>query len=212
MNKSILFILSLIIISSCKNQSLKHIVESKEYTIEDYYLDNDSLKQGVFIEFTKTGDTISIAHYLDNKLHGKRKIFNTIGYLETVEHYKTDQFHGPILQYYPDGTLRSKGNFTNGKMDSIFTTYYETGKIKEKVSIRDNIENGPFEEYYENGEVHWKGTFIDGDNEVGLLQEYDNTGKLIRKMDCGKYKGEYICQTIWEIEIGDVEPKLKYDN
>ena len=167
--------------------------------------------QGPYIQLEKTGDTLTVANYKNNELHGKRTIYASQGYIQIEQNYKDGVFHGPIINYYPDGTPETKGNFTDGILDSLFYVYYPSGKLKEKITIRDNIENGPFEEYYENGTTHWKGNYIEGDNEVGLLEEFAEDGTLIKKMDCGKYKGEYICQTIWSIDEGDVVPKLKYD-
>ena len=77
--------------------------------------------------------------------------------------------------------------------------------------MRESTENGPFEEYYKNGEIHWKGTFIDGPNEVGLLTEYSEEGEILKKMECSKYSDDYICQTIWEKGKGEVKLKLKYE-
>lgn len=206
-------LLVLTIIFSCESNDLQRIVNVSDYNQEIYFIDSDSVRQDRYVELTVDGkDTISQAFYKNGKLNGERKIYGTNGKLTTIENYQDGEYHGPELTFYPNGKVNTKGNFTNGILDSMFYVYYETGVLKEKVSMRNNVENGPFEEYYETGELHWEGSFIDGPNEVGLLLEYDLGGQIIKKMNCGKYRGEYICQTIWEKEKGDIIAKLEYEN
>ncbi len=211
MNLNVILI-SLCFIISCKNSAFQKVHIKGEYNQEIYSIDSDSLKQGSYIELTVDGtDTISIANYKNDRLEGNRKIFNKEGRLITLESYKDGIFHGEELTFHPNGKIFTKGNFVDGTLDSIFYVYYDTGELKERVTMVDNVENGGFEEYYKNGKIHWKGTFVDGPNEVGLLYEYDERGELVKKMDCGKYLGEYICQTIWKKGIGEVIAKLKYE-
>lgn len=217
MKKSTLFILSfccfIFLLSSCKKEALTKVSISNDYHKEIYFIDKDSLRQGPYVELELNGiDTISKTTYKDNKQHGPRYLFNKEGIIISEENYNMDVFHGAELTYYPSGALHTKGNFTNGVLDSMFYVYYETGELKERVTLKENVENGPFEEYYKNGQIHWKGNFIDGPHEVGILHEYDESGELIKKMDCGKYLGEYICQTIWEKGKGDIPLKLIYEN
>lgn len=197
--------------ASCESNSLSKISTETDYNKEIYYIDKDSLKQGEYVELTLEGDTISKTFYKDNKLHGERKIYDEKGRLKILETYREGEYHGPEYTYHENGNIHTKGNFNNGNLDSIFYVYYDTGELHEKVTIQNNEENGPFEEYYKNGQVHWKGQFINGPNEIGLLLEYDNQGELIQKMDCITYMGDYICQTIWKKGVGDIKPKLEYD-
>lgn len=67
----------------------------------------------------------------------------------------------------------------------------------------NNEENGPFTEYHENGQKAWEGTFLNGDNEYGLLQQYDEAGTLIKKMNCDSLG---VCTTIWTLKDGDITP------
>ena len=64
----------------------------------------------------------------------------------------------------------------------------------EEVLFKDNEENGPFVEYYDNGEIEWKGSYLNGDNEFGILEQYDRTGVLIKKMECDSLGA---CITVW---------------
>ena len=61
--------------------------------------------------------------------------------------------------------------------------------------MSNNEENGPFSEYFENGQIQWKGTYRNGDNEYGILYEYDSLGTPIKIMKCDT---QAICRTIWK--------------
>ncbi|MDA9773365.1 toxin-antitoxin system YwqK family antitoxin [Saprospiraceae bacterium] len=208
--KQTIFFLSLIaLFISCSDLSKQE--EISDYSKEIYYIDSEDLRQGYYVELSLNGDTISTANYKDGELEGTRVIYDSTGFVKTIENHKAGVFHGPIITYFANGKIQTKGNYTNNTLDSIFYAYYESGELKEKVTVHDNSENGPFEEYFESGQVHWKGSFINGPNEIGLLLEYDEKGVLIKKMDCGLYLGEYICQTIWDINKGDVSLEFEYD-
>lgn len=209
--KAVFFLLTILMIIACSSDEWKRQEVTTEHFKTIFFIDKDSLKQGLYVELTMENDSVSSAHYKDGKLDGRRMIYNEAGHVETIEHYKMDVFHGPETTFFPNGSIRTKGNFTNGQLDSLFYVYYENGALKEKVSMKNNEENGPFQEYYINGQVHWNGTFINGNHEVGLLTEYDEKGEIIKKMDCGLYKGEYICQTIWSLEKGAIKPNFSYD-
>ena len=91
-------------------------------------------------------------------------------------------------------------------MQGLIKSYYPEGPLKEEVTMVDNEENGPFTEYYKDGTKEWEGTYLNGDNEFGLLKHYNDKGVLIKKMMCDSLA---ICSTIWTLEGGDVKPKIK---
>lgn len=210
MKHAYIFLLSILFLT-CKTDALQKQTVKTDYSSQIYFIDQDSSKQGFFVELLLNGDTLSTAEYKDNKLNGVRKIFRESGEVQTIETYSADLFHGPIITYHPNGQMETKGSYSNNVLDSLFYSYFESGELKEKVIMKDNEENGPFEEYYKDGTIHWKGTFINGPNEIGDLLEYDEEGELIKKMVCGQYRGEYICQTIWNVEMGDQKPLLEFD-
>ena len=111
---------------------------------------------------------------------------------------------GEHFVYYPSGKLMIESNYEGGKMNGLFTKYFESGEVAETVTFVDNNEMGPFTEYHSNGKVQWKGNYLDGDKEFGLLEQFDEHGTLIKKMMCDTLG---VCQTIWTPEKGDIVPK-----
>jgi antitoxin component YwqK of YwqJK toxin-antitoxin module len=93
--------------------------------------------------------------------------------------------------------------YNRGVLEGDVLKYYPEGAIMEKVSFKNNEENGTFEEYYNNGIVHWRGEYLNGPNEYGLLEEYDEQGILLKKMMCDS---NAVCRTIWTKENGDIVP------
>lgn len=208
--KLYLSFLTVLILLGCKNP-LKQIIIEDEYGKVIYFMDQDSLIQGVFVRMNEQGDTIEISNYMDDKLHGTRTIYSD-GTLEVEEQYVQGLLNGPYATFYKSGQVNVKTIYEKGVMNQKIYKYYETGVLAEEVQMKDNEENGPFIEYYPSGKIHWKGSYINGDNEDGLIKEYNEEGELIQKLMCGLYHEKRICQTIWDKERGDVPLKLPFDD
>ena len=211
--KSILIILctSLLLLSCGKRISEVKNKDENGNIIEKYYLDRDSLKFGTYVSFDSNGNKYEESNYLQGKLDGVRTIFFADGNVEIQETYVDGQFHGPYLSFYDNGQINLESQYHNGTMEGLVKRYYSSGELLEEVTFANNEENGPFKEYYKSGQVKWEGSYINGDNEVGTIKSYDESGELIKRMECGKYLGEYICQTAWTIEEGEKELVLKYE-
>ncbi len=206
------FILTSIFYISCSN-GLKEInIKDDEGTIvEKYYIDEDSLRQGPYVSYLNEGKVFEESNYKNNEFDGERTIYHKNGEIEIKEIYKDGVLEGPYKTFYDNGQLNLLANYHNGIMEGIVKRYYETGELMEEVTFSNNMENGPFTEYHKNGQVKWKGNYKNGDNEYGIIEEYNEEGELVKKMKCGTYKGEYICQTIWTLEEGDKALSLTYD-
>ena len=161
---------------------------------ESYQINEDSLMHGEYNRFYKEGNLAESAGYKNGKLNGIRTIFYHNGTKEIEEIYKMDSLDGSYKSYYPSGELEFKCEYVNNKIQGKSYKYYESGQIMEEVLFKDNEENGPFVEYYDNGEIEWKGSYLNGDNEFGILEQFDRTGVLIKKMECDSLGA---CITVW---------------
>jgi antitoxin component YwqK of YwqJK toxin-antitoxin module len=108
--------------------------------------------------------------------------------------------HGPYKAYYPSGSLKVEAQYVDNGIEGDFIAYYESGQIKEKLVFEKNEENGPFIEYHKNGQVKWKGAYLNGDQEHGIIEAFDENGELIKKMDCDRG----VCKTIWKKEGAEI--------
>ena len=194
---SLLFIVILIVLGSCNHrQEVITYYESGQIQ-QVTEIDQDSMKNGVFVRFAENGDTLELSHYENDKLEGVRKLYYANNLVEIIEHYNNDSLHGPYRVYNQDQSLLLEAEYEKNNVVGMITKYFPSGAIQEKVTYRENMENGPFTEFYENGQKKWEGTYKDGDNEYGLLIHYAENGDTIKKMMCDE---RFICRTIWQNE------------
>jgi len=198
-----IFVFFLIFSFSCKESNFITVKDDKGKLIEKYKVGQDSKKHGPYTAYVD-GKISEEATYQNGKLHGERKLYFDNGQVEIIEVYEDDVIVGDYKTYYRDGTLAQQATYVNGMMDGILKTYYKNSVLKDEVTMVENEENGPFKEYYDSGQLKWSGTFLNGDNEFGLLENYNESGQLVKKMMCDSLA---ICSTIWTIESGDVAPK-----
>ena len=127
---------------------------------------------------------------------------------------------GVSAQHYPyylasnEKTVSNKFHMKSNSENEIISfskSYYEEGELKEVITLVNNTPNGPFKEFYQNGRVKWRGTYENGRNEIGTLDSLGMNGKILKRMECGKYLGEYVCQTSWTYEGGEVKKHLRFD-
>ena len=201
-----------IILASCGPKAKWVEIKNEEgTTLERYQLIQDSIRHGIYESFYEEGSIFERSEYVQGILHGDRTIYFPDGTPEIEEEYVGGIIHGDYTTYYNNGSINVKGNFKDGSLQGIVSKYFQTGELMEEVSFENNRENGPFKEYYKTGQVKWAGNYINGDNEVGELDSFSLNGELAKKMMCGKFMGQYICQTIWTPSEGDVELKLEFD-
>jgi antitoxin component YwqK of YwqJK toxin-antitoxin module len=198
-----LLVLSLAIFS-CQS----HMTEVKDENgnvIQKYEVNKDNEKHGQYSAYSEDGQLTETATYSHNKLEGERKLYDANGNIEIVENYKNNITEGPYQVYYPDGKVKFETVYTSGVLNGTAKSYSADGQLTEEVTFFNNEENGPFTEYYDNGNIEWEGTYLNGDNEFGLLKNYDEAGELIKKMMCDSLA---VCRTIWTKADGDITPKF----
>jgi len=187
------FILLLVLYSSCRDKIIITHYEAGEKQ-EEYQYTGDSLKHGFYKRYSQGGILLEEANYLEGKLDGERIIYNAKGQKEISEIYVNDVLNGPFKEFHPNGKIRLLGTYSDNVLAGKVNVFYVSGKLKEEVQFADNVEEGPFKEFHENGNLKWEGTYRNGDNEFGLLKEYNEKGELIRKMMCDE---RAICTTTW---------------
>ena len=177
-------------------------LEVVEYTDDYGYTERyqrriaDGVREGRYERIAPDGTIREAAFYLADTLHGARILFYPSGDTLSVEHYQRGAFQGPFRQYYENGTLQLAGQYDANEATGKWLQYYADGALMEIVNFEGNVENGPFVEYFPNGNLKAEGRYLDGDNEHGLLKLYNESGALIRKMECERG----VCQTVWSAE------------
>ena len=196
-------LLAILFCYACHNSNLVTIKDDAGKIAEKYAVNEAGTKHGPYESYIN-GVLVEKSNYQNDKLHGSRILYHTNGAVEIEENYDNDVIVGSYKTYFHTGVLAQEAMYTNGVMQGILKSYYEDGSLKEEVTMVNNEENGPFKEYHENGKIAWEGQFLNGDNEFGLLKNYDESGVLIKKMMCDSLA---ICTTIWTLEKGNVTTK-----
>ena len=196
-------ILVVLLYSSCGDNIIITHYESGEKH-EEYQYTGDSLKHGFYKRYSQGGILQEEANYVEGKLDGERIIYNSKGEKEVSEIYTLDVLNGPLREYHPNGKLKMTCTYTDNVLSGTVNVFYPSGKLKEEVQFENNVEEGPFKEFHENGNLMWEGTYRNGENEFGLLKEYNENGELIRKMMCDE---RAICTTTWTIDGSHLKKK-----
>lgn len=195
--KEVLIVITAILcLASCQPDNRVEIIEDG-VMIEMYEIDEDSLRHGVTHKFYSEGKPYEKSLYVHGKLDGERLLYYESGVIEIRERHCMGMFCDTLTTYYPSGSKKFEGVYNHGILSGMVRVYYESGELKEEVSFINNIEQGPFTEYHENGAVKWKGTYLNGPNEFGELEEYNESGEKVRVMECDTIA---VCRTIWEID------------
>jgi len=200
--KLLLPLLSLCFIACQSN--IVNVKDDQGNVVETFQILPDSTKNGPYTAYYASGQLKQKATYENGIMVGENIFYHLNGQPEIKETYKNGVLDGQYYSYFENGQIEISAPYQNGNMNGTLKSYYENGTIKEVVEIVDGNENGPFKEYYENGKIHWEGQFLNGDNEFGLLKEFDENGSLIKKMMCDS---QAVCRTIWTMKDGDIIPE-----
>ena len=173
--------------------------------MEQYEVSKEGKMNGEYKSYYETGKLREDATMKEGDYIGKRVLYFENGDVDTEENYVSPGIlDGEYKIYYKEGGIHIVKNYKDNVLTGLLTAYYPNGKVKEEVTMSDNEENGPFTEYFENGIVQWKGTYLYGDNEFGLLEEWDSLGIMIKRMKCDSLA---ICRTFWKPGM----PEVNYD-
>jgi len=206
MRNSILLLL-IVCLFACKKNEFKSFYENGNLKEKYTFSEDESIRNGIYELYSEDGKINERANYNKGTLEGQRTIFYSNGNPEIIEMYKKDNLDGEYKVFFENGQVQITSEYVNGILEGILKKYDEEGNLMEEVSFNNNEENGPFKEYYSNGKVQWSGNYLNGDNEFGLLEQFDESGQLLKKMMCDSMG---VCQTIWTPEKGDITPaKIK---
>lgn len=173
--------------------------------MEQYTSSKNGKKNGEYKSYYESGKLREVATFKDDEYIGKRIIYFENGNIDTEENYNSQGLlNGEYKVYYKEGGVHIVKHYKDNILTGLLTVYYPNGRVKEEVTMAKNEENGPFKEYFQNGTLQWKGTYLNGDNEFGLLEEWDSLGNLIKRMKCDSFG---ICRTFWRPGM----PEINYD-
>ena len=160
-------------------------------------------KTGRWTRYTKEGHLIEEIDYLDDVLHGEKKIYNDNGILYMLTEYNHGKRNGKYLIYYSSNPeiIEKEENYKNNILDGITRYYSQKGILYVEILYRDGKEvlrkdydlMGilSIESTYRNNNVirekiydkNGKLKLLRLANEYGSLvdvQEYNTAGKVVK--------------------------------
>ena len=191
---SALFVMMLLFISCQKR--VKNYYDNGQLK-EVYEVDSKGQKHGKFQAFYENGQLLESSKYKNNLLEGKRYFYYQNGQIEEEQFYVKGKLEGNQYGFHENGQLKFKSVNKENKLTGEYFSYYDNGQKRLYLNFLNDLENGPFEEYHRNGVIKWRGTYRNGNKEYGLLEQFDETGELIKKMNCDTMAA---CTTIWKKE------------
>ena len=115
--KSILILLSLLLISNCGDKVREEITER---------YDDGNMK--VVEYYKKVGDTQTLVK--------KREYYET-GELEEEYYYVNGELEGKYTEYYKNGKIEEEGTFKDGELEGKYFHYNKEGGIKKEESYKN---------------------------------------------------------------------------
>lgn len=201
MRFTLIFSFAIIFLAACSDMETIEVKDENGKIKEQYSLNKQTKKkEGAYLAFYPNGQKLEESFYINDSLHGERKLFYENGQLESVTNHANGMFEGKYQKYNEQGKLTNEGQYLNNEMSGVWKKWDGSGALVEEVAFMANLENGPFKEFYPNGKLKAEGIYLDGDNEQGELKIYDETGELVERKHCEFGN----CATAWSKTAGDV--------
>jgi len=201
MKNSLLLFLTVCTFAACSKIERIENKSDSGALLEKYSRRKDTYaKEGKYQSFYPNQKVFEESWYVNDTLHGERKLFYESGALQSVENLVRGSYEGPYLKYYENGKVSNEGQYVDNEMSGVWKRYFDSGELMEEVAFSKNQENGPFKIYHKNGKLSIEGVYENGENEQGELKKFDENGELSATMRC--YYGN--CGTTWSKETGEV--------
>jgi antitoxin component YwqK of YwqJK toxin-antitoxin module len=133
--------------------------ENEEVMSEGFY--KDRLRDSLWLNYDRSGLTLSAERFKKNKLNGKRVVFYLRNQLER-------------------GELRilNETNFVDSLKQGDFACYFSSGALQERGQYLNDLKNGKWQLYDSNGGIESERTYKNGKLH-GWVKVFDNSGSLL---------------------------------
>ncbi|MEM9341054.1 MAG: hypothetical protein AAGA66_20140 [Bacteroidota bacterium] len=147
----------------------------------------NGLKQGKWIAFKESGDTLRVEHFKDGLKHGILKVFyENADRLESTQQYLNDTIGGMYQAWNEQGILMEESyKIKGGVYHGTAKTYFENGVLFRTEKWKNGVSIA-VKSHHPNGEVALES--VDLIN--GSVQAYDRLGNL--KYSIQRKNGETI--------------------
>ena len=138
----------------------------------------DNSAYNIFYDVKK--NIVSEGNLVNKEYDGPWKYYHQASkVIMTLEHYKNGKLHGKRETYFPNGKLAEEGNYVYGVQQGNYKKYNAKGGILEDVNYKNGQVDGIAIYNDGDGKLASKGPYING-LKKGYWEFYKN-GKLIKK-------------------------------
>ena len=186
----------------------KKILWSNQIIREQWYEDENGLKQGEYKLFHYNGIICEKGQYIDGKREGKWEEHDIFGHFRAEKNYKNDKLNGEYKEYFPNvkktickigqyvddkkegewieyhnnlsqNKISLKENYVNDKLEGLILSYYENGQLMKEENYKDGKREGEYKSFYENGQIK-QSLFFKDYRADGEYFEYSKNGNIER--------------------------------
>jgi antitoxin component YwqK of YwqJK toxin-antitoxin module len=112
-----------------------------------------------------------VANYAGGVLNGPYMEFNQYGQFEVVAHYRNNRLHGRVSKYKVT-RLVEELTYKEGVLDGPYTLFYENSDFVQRTAeFKDGKEHGTIRYFNENGEVTMQYEYRNGEKISGGMVE-----------------------------------------
>ena len=148
----------LLMACSCKDHQLTEGPSLDRHQIQlrashGIYYVNDVAFTGTLFERLTTGDTISLASYLNGREHGVWSTNYRKGARKAIRYFVEGKKQGEYKIWWENGNLKLQAHFKNDEFDGLMQTWSEDGSLTRQANYVAGHEEGAQKVWYANGKV-----------------------------------------------------------
>lgn len=147
--------------------------------------------------------------YINGKLEGERKIYNSNDQLWRHEFYRNGQLEGEYKSWHENGRPDTREFYRNGQLEGKMEEWYINGNIRMYAFYREGKREGISKKWHDTGGLLEKESYLNGERE-GARKVWSTDGLLYASMIYrdGKAKIEY---RYYQNAYNDELEKVLYD-
>ena len=119
----------------------------------EFFINQDSLKEGRYQEFLPDGKLVRIIEYEEGRPHGDYITFHLTGGTSSQHHYQYGLPEGPYFWYYPNSQIRQQGIKVNGHDHGHAKSFFENGALKSLINYHMGEKYQTSLWYFPNGQL-----------------------------------------------------------
>lgn len=143
------------------NGIVKHWYENGQLKEETNW--KNGISHGLHTFYYENGNVEQYIYWINNKAEGKSESFYSNGNIKQLKFFVNDELEGPYKQWKENGLLEFDGAYNNKQLSGMVFKYHSNGIVAVKGFVKNSYApTGILEEFNEKGKLVKKGYFENG--------------------------------------------------